>query len=411
MKVTRLENRKAGILFFGTQGRDLCRLCRRTTCVVNFCIQKYVTRFFVTFCLNSLFASFASSMLCSKASQDKRSENFSLHRFRQATVTALAMIFVLSPLTACSNRSAEKTPVVSAVHREFERGPAKIILRVDRDEISTADRLNFGIEIVTDNGYEAEMPVFRDKLGEFTIADYQTFLPELAQSNRVKASCSYVLEPFLSGNYTIPPITVKFRSKEAENSMEHEIETDEIGIRVNSVLPEETDQFRINEIAPPISLPRRIGIFLAVLGGIIVFIPLVFLGIFLLKRHRGNITDIEVMRLPHEIALDELLQLAREDLPGKGEIKLFHQRISDILRRYIERRFDIHAPEQTTEEFLENLKKKGTLDKEFGRTLEEFLSHCDLVKFAEHRPDMEEIREIFEICESFIEKTKEENRG
>ena len=97
-----------------------------------------------------------------------------------------------------------------------------------------------------------------------------------------------------------------------------------------------------------------------------------------------------------------------EDLPRKGEIKPFYQRISDILRHYIENRFGLHAPEQTTEEFLGLMQASPALPPVYQGLLKEFLQHCDLVKFAEHVPSTEDIQNTFDACKNFIFETKAE---
>ena len=40
--------------------------------------------------------------------------------------------------------------------------------------------------------------------------------------------------------------------------------------------------------------------------------------------------------------------------------------------------------------------------------LADFLSHCDLVKFARHEPTIPESEKTVSICREFIEETKEE---
>ena len=95
----------------------------------------------------------------------------------------------------------------------------------------------------------------------------------------------------------------------------------------------------------------------------------------------------------------------------RQEIKLFHLRISDILRRYIENRFGVRAPEQTTEEFLTaasgiRLHEKAILGNN-RPLLADFLTHCDLVKFARHEPTRDECEKTVSLCREFIEQTKE----
>ncbi len=97
-------------------------------------------------------------------------------------------------------------------------------------------------------------------------------------------------------------------------------------------------------------------------------------------------------------------------MPG-GEVKLFHLKISDILRHYIENRFGFKAPERTTEEFLTELSmarpEKNSLLGSHKTLLADFLTHCDLVKFAKHEPTITESEKTVAICREFIEKTTE----
>ena len=82
-------------------------------------------------------------------------------------------------------------------------------------------------------------------------------------------------------------------------------------------------------------------------------------------------------------------------------------RVSTILRRYVELRFGLRAPEQTTEEFLVSVSALATggLIAAHRDLLEAFLQHCDLVKFARHRPTPSAMEETFESAKTFVEHT------
>ena len=84
------------------------------------------------------------------------------------------------------------------------------------------------------------------------------------------------------------------------------------------------------------------------------------------------------------------------------------RRVSDILRHYIEDRFELRAPERTTEEFLFEIRDTGVLSQDHTKSLAEFLTHCDLVKFAKHSPTNEQIQHTFDLAKNFIEQTKSE---
>ena len=76
--------------------------------------------------------------------------------------------------------------------------------------------------------------------------------------------------------------------------------------------------------------------------------------------------------------------------------------IRRILRRFLENRYGLHAPEQTTEEFLADLRARDTLDAGRKALLGEFLQHCDLIKFANQTPTNDQIQRTFDTCKRFI---------
>ena len=99
--------------------------------------------------------------------------------------------------------------------------------------------------------------------------------------------------------------------------------------------------------------------------------------------------------------------MCSSDLLSRGEIKLFYNRLGNILRNYVENRFGLRAPERTTEEFLHELRESDALDDSHKRILKAFLEHCDLVKFAAYNPENPEIQKTFDTCKEFICSTQE----
>ena len=213
-----------------------------------------------------------------------------------------------------------------------------------------------------------------------------------------------MLEPFLSGEYIIPPMPITFRKKGADEEEDHTLETEEVTVTVRSLLPENIEDLTIHEIKPPVDLPRK-SYALAAAAALLVGAGLMS-GIFVLVNHRRKRAAAPPPLLPQEIAYRQLEQLVAEDLVGQGRIKEFYQRVSDILRHYIENRFGLHAPERTTEEFLAELGATRTLEPGHQGLLKQFLGHCDLVKFAEHQPRTEDIQNTFDACKTFIAETE-----
>jgi len=85
--------------------------------------------------------------------------------------------------------------------------------------------------------------------------------------------------------------------------------------------------------------------------------------------------------LPYEIALQRLEEIAALMSPARA--REFSIAVSDIIRLYIEQRFNVTATRRTTEEFLRDLldSSDAALARHQG-LLGEFLHQCDFVKFA-----------------------------
>ena len=75
--------------------------------------------------------------------------------------------------------------------------------------------------------------------------------------------------------------------------------------------------------------------------------------------------------------LEEALALISEPKP-------FTIAVSGAIRIYLEGRFNFHAPDRTTEEFLYELQDTDLLLTEQKQSLGEFLENCDLIKFAKY---------------------------
>ena len=344
-------------------------------------------------------------------SENRRTASHKPFRRRVMVYGIILLLVALTGVTAC--RRGEKIQkqgksTDTGVHKSYERGPATCLVDVDKSEITIADRLKLTITVISAPGYEAELPPIGEKLSQFGIVDYHTTAPELTDDGKTKISRSYVLEPFLSGDYTIPAMAVGFRKTGEKDEDRHTIQTEDISIKVTSLLPEKLKDMTLHDIQPPVALPRTIALWMwmaGIGGGLLIAGTAVFFNV----RKRRRVTDIqaEIYLSPHEQAYQELERLIAQDLIEKGEIKLFYQGISLILRRYIENRFGIRAPELTTEEFLEGLKADTTFPVAYQGLLKNFLLHCDLVKFAAHQPTTEDIQNTFDSCKKFIEETKQ----
>ena len=107
-------------------------------------------------------------------------------------------------------------------------------------------------------------------------------------------------------------------------------------------------------------------------------------------------------RTPEEIAQEALAHLLAENLPARGLVKEFYLRLTGIVRQYVEDTTGMRAPEQTTEEFLRDMRSRAVFPLERSARLAEFLEAADLVKYAGQQPHEGQIDEAVARAHEFV---------
>ena len=93
------------------------------------------------------------------------------------------------------------------------------------------------------------------------------------------------------------------------------------------------------------------------------------------------------------------------------EQKQFYAGLSELLRRYLERRFRLPATRWTTPEFSVALTQAWPQDGDRRKMLDEILQRCDVAKFAEVAPGSEECEKLVAMARQFIVETDQPGPG
>jgi hypothetical protein len=107
------------------------------------------------------------------------------------------------------------------------------------------------------------------------------------------------------------------------------------------------------------------------------------------------------------IALRRMQELRQKQVWISGDADASAVELSFILREYIEGRFEIHAPDLTTEEFLQEASQRQPWSDEEQKELEGFFTAVDRIKFAAERPGMPALEALMEAAERFVRVTGE----
>lgn len=140
---------------------------------------------------------------------------------------------------------------------------------------------------------------------------------------------------------------------------------------------------------------------------IILILLAVGLSIYGMRRYRkqGSLLPRKPEPTPYEEATKRLRDLKGQKLWEQSLEKEYYTELTDILRRYLYRRFGINAAEMTSRQILAALSKNPeTKDKR--SYFRKILDMADFVKFAKVRPLPEDNITSYEDAVRFVEETK-----
>jgi hypothetical protein len=156
----------------------------------------------------------------------------------------------------------------------------------------------------------------------------------------------------------------------------------------------------IRDIAPPVVIPSGYEWLWWTLAALVLAVAAIVIWLALRKRA----TQVPVIPpLPAHIRAKQKL---RDALALIAQPKPFVIAVSDTLRLYLEERFNFRAPERTTEEFLNDLQRTDRLTRDQKESLGQFLTNCDLVKFAKYEPGESELHDLHASAVRLVEETE-----
>ncbi len=207
----------------------------------------------------------------------------------------------------------------------------------------------------------------------------------------------------LPADLEIPALEIQYQKEGKIESLG----TDSIPVKVvTSLTPDVTE---IHDIKDPVDLeiPRDFRLLwwllLAALAALLAY--LIYRK--LRKEPERVKTPVWVPPLPApDVEAEAALRcLAGKDLIKKGEVKAFYTELSEILKRYAGRRFEVPYLERTTTEVLFDLKPRK-LAPAVTSDLRAMLEASDLVKFARFLPPAAQAEESLSLAFAWIGKTR-----
>ena len=159
----------------------------------------------------------------------------------------------------------------------------------------------------------------------------------------------------------------------------------------------------IHDIKPLEILATDWSLLYYILGAVLILVIIGAVIYYWKKRRNHKQVPDAVPMLPHEAALrllDALMDV--ENMDGKA----FYFSLSNILRTYIQARYNINALEMTTEELLPKIDVLN-INREIHQELKALLRSTDPVKYAGAPAAVSKMRQDLDFVRNFVEQAKE----
>ena len=274
---------------------------------------------------------------------------------------------------------------------------------IDSTMLMLGDQTDLHLSVTHEASERVQMPVYGEMLQEgIEIVDRSAIDTTALPDGRVQMTQDLTLTSFKDSLFAIQPLYV--------TSGEDTFWTEPMALNV--IQPFEVDSsLAITDIKDIEKAPIWWwGIFrwvLLALGCVLLAVGGYYLWRWYQKHRKPEeeTIDPELLRPADEVALEKLDEIKAQKIWKDGKVKEYQTELTDVVREYIGRRFDVHSTEKTSDETLQEMKSK--VDKDLYTRLKSMLQLADLVKFAKWHTTPDENETALITAYDFVNETKE----
>ena len=284
----------------------------------------------------------------------------------------------------------------------------KVSSSIERDSIWLGDQIKMILVAEYPVGTSLTFPQLKDSLANgIEVLSKSAKDSSQLGSGLLQMRQSYTITAFDSGPHPIAPFLFVSKSGMTPDTLRSNTLT--VFVKVPNVDLKKG----FADIKKPYGAPVTFKEIAPWILGIILAASILFLVIYAINRRRKNIPLFQVPQKPklppHVIALSELDKLKEEQLWQHDKVKDYYTRLTDIIRVYLEDRYEVSAMEQTTQEILFQFKGEASQIKgKLYTGLQKTLETSDLVKFAKYTPLADENHYVLVQAYNLVEETKPE---
>ncbi|MDC1106023.1 BatD family protein [Prolixibacteraceae bacterium] len=282
----------------------------------------------------------------------------------------------------------------------------KVSAKVDSTNILLGDQINLTFDVEPKEGDSITFPTFSDTIiSKVEILNGPT-LDTLKQDDKSIVRASYLITSFDSGQYQIPRFPILLQKAGLTDTLF----TPSVAFHVHAMRLRKEDA--IFDIKKPYEAPITLEEITPWILGFLLIISIILITLYAIYRYKNKkpfFSGPVEQEEPYEIKATRLLEELMKQYPKtKEEVKPFYVNLTDIVREYLSKRFEVSTLELTTDEIVDSLRNVNSANeyRQEVRIIEEVLRLSDMVKFAKYIPEESEHPRQLKISLHFVETTK-----
>lgn len=288
-------------------------------------------------------------------------------------------------------------------HSAFAQGDARVATRVSSSQITVGDqvRLFFDVQNNQSTG-KLQWAVIPDSVNGLEIVE-KGKIDTITNGNFVTYRQRLLITGFDSGLFQIPSFTFSVISNSGGEP--YLIKSDSFTLLVQTVQVDTTKGFK--PIKGIIFVKTTWLDYVSYIGiGVLIAVVVIVLILYFIKRKKILPPKPAPPKEPlHDRIIRLLTELDQKQLWQKNKVKEYYVELTDIIRGYIEERFNTPALELTTDELLSKVQQNRELQP-YYLILSSILHTADLAKFAKAQPLPQEHIEALDNSIQFVKTSK-----
>lgn len=282
--------------------------------------------------------------------------------------------------------------------------------QVDSTMLMIGDQTRLHLEVSADEGDKVQFPLYSEYIVPDLLIVEQTKVDTVREKGgRMRLQQDLMLTSFRDSLFYVQPLPFVVNG-DTQYTAE--------GFSLNVIQPFDMDSVNAYDAITDIKDIEKAPInWAAVWCWIGIALLLILLGVggyylyrYLMahKKEKTEPVNPELLRPCEEVAMEKLEKIRNEKLWQAGRTKDYFTELTDVLREYIARRYEVQSQEKTSDETLAAVKpilKEADLQESYEH-LQKTLHLADLVKFAKWSTTPDENELALKHAFHFVEETK-----